>query len=115
MRRGRIAYADFPLTGDKEIDLSVAQESFDYLRAEIFELPPDPYIVLPSNQGSSHEVYEGSLLHPDEAVNHILPVVQGLDFTGLYASGSLIRANYNSLGQKHWFATESFFCGLFFD
>ncbi|WP_069790535.1 metallopeptidase TldD-related protein [Cyanobacterium sp. IPPAS B-1200] len=107
--QGRIAYVDFPLTGDKEIDLSVAQESFDYLRAEIFELPPDPYIVLPSNQGSSYEVYEGNLLHPDEAVNHILPVVQGLDFTGLYASGSLIRANYNSLGQKHWFATESFF------
>ncbi|MGY6528793.1 MAG: metallopeptidase TldD-related protein [Cyanobacterium sp.] len=106
---GRIAYVDFPLTGDKEVDLSIAQESFDYLQGIISQLPLDPYIVLPSNQGSSHEVYGGSLLHPDEVVNHILPLVQGLDFTGLYASGSVIRANYNSLGQKHWFATESFF------
>ncbi|MBE9223831.1 TldD/PmbA family protein, partial [Cyanobacterium stanieri LEGE 03274] len=107
--RGRIAYVDFPLTGDKEVDLSMAQECFNYLRAEIPQLPPDPYIVLPSDLGSSYEVYGGNLLDVDEAVDSILPVVQGLDFTGLYASGGLIRANYNSLGQKHWFATDSFF------
>lgn len=105
----RIAYMDFPLTGDGELDLSTAQECFDYLRAEIDQLPPDPYIVLPSDQGSSHEVYQGHLLDPNDAITHILPIVQGLDFTGFYASGNLIRANYNSLGQKHWFATDSFF------
>ncbi len=105
----RIVYADFPLTGDSEIDLEIGLESLVYLRQEIPQIPEDPYIVLPENKSSSHEVYGGNLLSVDCVVDHILPVVQGLDFTGFYASGNVIRANYNSLGQRHWFATESFF------
>jgi predicted Zn-dependent protease len=36
-------------------------------------------------------------------------MVQGVDFTGIYASGEIVRANANSAGQRHWFATETFF------
>jgi len=101
--------SEFPLTGDVEIDLQIALENLAYLRTEIKILPPDPYIVLPQNQGSSHEIYQGNLLPTDSATEIILNPLQGIDFTGYYASGSIIRANYNSLGQKHWFATDSFF------
>ncbi|WP_330203282.1 TldD/PmbA family protein [Cyanobacterium sp. Dongsha4] len=105
----KTAYANFPLTGNEEIDLSLALENLDYLRAEIKLLPEDPYIVLPQYHTSSHEVYHGNLLNPEIAIESILKPVQGLDFTGYYAGGLMIRANYNSLGQKHWFATDSFF------
>ena len=100
---------NFPLTGDVETDLDTALENLDYLRSQINSLPEDPYIVLPENQGRSHEIYQGELLPPDLAIEEILTPVQNLDFTGLYAGGKIIRANYNSLGQKHWFATDSFF------
>ena len=101
--------ANFPLTGDVATDLDTAKEILAYLRSEINSLPEDPYIVLPQNQGESHEVYPGKLLSPESTVEEILSPAQGLDFTGLYAGGKVIRANYNSLGQKHWFATNSFF------
>ncbi|MTF37816.1 TldD/PmbA family protein [Cyanobacterium aponinum] len=105
----KTAYANFPLTGNEEIDLSLALENLDYLRSEIKLLPEDPYIVLPQYHTSSHEVYPSNLLNPKIAIESILKPVQGLDFTGYYAGGLMIRANYNSLGQKHWFATDSFF------
>jgi predicted Zn-dependent protease len=105
----RTAYAKFPLTGNLTTDLQVGLENLSYLRQDIQQLPEDPHLVLPQNQGSSHEIYQGKLLNPDTAVEQILPLVQGLDFTGIYTSGQVIRANYNSLGQKHWFATDSFF------
>ena len=104
----RTAYTSFPLTGNVAVDLAAAIENLDYLRQEVVQLPEDPYLVIPENQGSSREVYPGNLLAPESAVSEILPAVQGLDFTGFYASGEVVRAHYNSAGQKHWFATESF-------
>lgn len=105
----RNVFANFPLTEDVEVDLKIALENLAYLRTEIKILPEDPFVVLPENKGSSHEVYSGNLLSPDSAIEIILSPVQDLDFTGYYTGGSIIRANYNSLGQKHWFATDSFF------
>jgi predicted Zn-dependent protease len=49
------------------------------------------------------------LLDPEIAIATILNPVTNFDFTGFYASGSIIRANANSAGQRHWFATDSFF------
>lgn len=105
----RIAYAAFPFTGDRAIDTATGLENLDYVRQEVKQLPEDPYIVLPENKGSSREVYSGDLLMPKGAVAAILPAVQNLDFTGIYAAGTVIRANSNSAGQRHWFATETFF------
>jgi predicted Zn-dependent protease len=48
-------------------------------------------------------------LSPVTAAEAILPAVQGIDFTGIYAAGPVIRANCNSAGQRHWFSTETFF------
>lgn len=105
----RVTYAEFPLTGDIDIDLEIAIDNLIYARSNLENLPDDPYIIIPKNEGSSHEIYEGKLLSYEEAIEEILKPVQGLDFTGYYAGGSIIRANYNSLGQKHWFSTDSFF------
>lgn len=106
---GKTAYRRFPLTGDRDLDLAQGLENLDDLREEIAILPEDPYIVLPENRGSTREVYHGELLPLENAVEEILQPADGLDFTGFYASGEVIRANMNSAGAKHWFATESFF------
>lgn len=105
----RTAYASFPFTGDLALDSATGLEQLEALRQEVDQLPEDPYIVLPENQGSSREVYPGRLLPPEAATAAILPAVQGVDFTGIYASGRICRANSNSAGQRHWFATHSFF------
>ncbi len=105
----REAFAEFPFTGVQEIDIISAIENLEYLRLEVAQIPENPYLVLPENQGSSREVYQGDLLAPEEAIASILNPVNGIDFTGFYASGSIIRANANSAGQRHWFATDSFF------
>jgi predicted Zn-dependent protease len=105
----RVTYRDFPLTGDWATDWATALENLGELRQEIPQLPEDPFIVFPSNQGSTHEVYSGGLLAPERVVEEILEPVQVLDLTGFYSGGVMVRAHHNSAGQKHWFSTESFF------
>lgn len=104
----RSAYAAFPFTGDLAVDTAAGLEGLKYLCQELPQLPADPYLVLPQNPGSSREVYPGMLLAPEQAVEAILLPVQGIDFTGLYAAGVVVRANANSAGQRHWFASDSF-------
>lgn len=105
----KTAYTAFPFTGDLAFDTAIALDKLNELKKEVTQLPEDPYIVLPENKGSSRDVYTGELLPIESAVDEILKEVQSIDFTGIYASGTVIRANANSAGQKHWFATESFF------
>ncbi len=104
----RTAFAVFSFTGDVPTDSKIGLENLDYLRQELPQLPADTHIVLPENNGSTREVYPGSLLSPEKVVNEILFPVQQVDMTGLYTAGSVIRGNANSAGQFHWFATESF-------
>ena len=108
MHRDRTAAATFPFTGNLDVDRPIALDNLAYLRQEITHLPEDPYIVLPQNLGNSREVFRGQLLDPDRVADAILPAVNGIDFTGIYASGSVVRATGNSAGQRHWFATETF-------
>lgn len=104
----RRAVAGFPLTGDLAVDSARGLENLNELRQEVAQLPADPHIVLPQNLGSSREIFPGSLLKPEDAVAALFPVVQSIDFTGIYVAGKIIRAHANSAGQKHWFATDSF-------
>ncbi|MGF1603799.1 MAG: TldD/PmbA family protein [Thermosynechococcaceae cyanobacterium] len=104
----RTAYASFPFTGDLAIDSAAGLGNLNYLREIIPQLPEDPYVIEPQNQGSSHEVYSGQLLPPEQTAAAILGRMGNVDFTGLYTSGPVVRANRNSAGQKHWFATETF-------
>jgi hypothetical protein len=109
INNGCAADATFPFTGSLATDLDVGLANLDYLRQELQQLPLDPYLVLPQDCGSSRSLYPGQLLPIDQAVHSLLPLVQGLDFTGLYAAGTVMRGSNNSVGQRHWFATESFF------
>jgi predicted Zn-dependent protease len=108
MRDQRNASCDLPFTGDWETDWQQAQAAMAELRQEVPQLPEDPYLVLPAGEATSREVHSGRLLEPEAIADSILPEVSGLDFTGIYAGGSLVRAYADSAGKKHWFATETF-------
>jgi predicted Zn-dependent protease len=104
----RTATLSLPFSGHVALDSPAALTALAELRQELPQLPIDPYLVLPQNYGSSHEVYPGELLHPGAVAEAILPMVQGVDFTGIYGAGPLVRANANSAGQRHWFATQTY-------
>lgn len=101
-------FAEFPFTGNLEIDLPTATYHLNNLRTEIKQLPVNPYIVLPQDYGSSHSFYSGNLLSHEAVCDAILEPCKGLDIAGLYAGGVIIRGNANSAGQRHWFATDAF-------
>lgn len=108
MRDQRSGFYEFPVTGDWQTDRQQAQTALLELRQDVAQLPPDPYLVLPEGNATSRSVNPGSLLVPEAIVDAVLPAVADLDFAGIYAAGSLVRAYADSAGQQHWFATESF-------
>ncbi len=99
---------EFPFTGTVATDIPQAQAALAALRWEVAQLPIDPYLVLPTGTATSREIHAGELLPDADVVGNLLPVINGLDFAGLYAAGMLIRGYADSSGQKHWFATESY-------
>ena len=96
------------ITGDLITDKKRLTDVLDILRNNIKHIPEDPYIVYPIDGESSNEKHQGNLLSFDNAVNNLLPVMQGVDLTGIWASGSIYTGAANSLGQNHWFETETF-------
>jgi predicted Zn-dependent protease len=104
----RTSSIEFPCTGDVEIDIPQARAALASVRDELPHLPVDPYLVIPTGAANSREVHPGNLLSDPEVVGNLLPVVAGLDFTGLYAAGTVMRGYADSNDQKHWFATESY-------
>ena len=98
----------FTLVGNISFDEKNAIEELNRLREELNTLPEDPYIVLPQNTGSSHEIHKGKLLLENSVVGALSPAIQGVDLAGIWASGNIFIGNANSAGQKHWFSTDTF-------
>lgn len=105
---GRRVTSSISLSGELEHDLAVAMEELLRLRAEVVQLPEDPYLVLPESQDVSRESHQGSLLTASESVNALLPPMQDVDLAGIWASGRLYKGSANSAGGSHWFDTDSF-------
>jgi predicted Zn-dependent protease len=97
------------LSGKLQPDCALLSAILQACRAEVAVLDVDPNQVPIVNHGSSDEEFPGALAPPQGVVSAILDPAQGCDLAGLYAGGVVIRANRNSAGQSHWFATESFF------
>ena len=106
---GRTVKQSCTLSGDREADSDLLSATLQSCRAEVAVLDVDPNQVPIANHGSSDDTFTGALLAPQDVVPAILDSAKGCDLAGLYAGGMVIRANRNSAGQNHWFATESFF------
>jgi predicted Zn-dependent protease len=108
MAQQRTASHALPFTADKAIDWPALLTALHDLRAELPSLYEDPYLVAPRGEADSREIYPGSILPAEAVAPALLPPLAGLDAAGLYAGGRSIRAYADSVGQRHWFETETF-------
>ncbi len=104
----RRATSSATLTGEREQDTAMVQQELERLRAEAALLPVDPYIVAPAAGETSHSDQSGDLPAAANVVGKLLPALEGVDISGIWASGRIYRANANSAGSRHWFASDSF-------
>lgn len=104
----RTVRGGFTVSGNFDVDIARGKSEIKRMRLEAQEIPEDPFVVLPENSGSSHEIKSANGLQFEHAVDAILPAMDGMDFVGIWANGKMFRGNANNLGQKHWFETESF-------
>ena len=96
------------LSGVLESDLNKVRRALVQLRSEVAQLPEDPYVVLPVGMNHSRSVQFADLPRPDHAADRLLPAMQGLNLSGIWASGRNYRGHINSAGSRHWFTTDSF-------
>jgi len=104
----RTCRGGFTVSGDFDVDTARGKAEIARMREEAQEIPEDPFLVLPENAGSSHEIKTANGLPFEDAVEALVPAMAGMDFVGIWANGRMFRGNANNLGQKHWFETESF-------
>ena len=105
---GTTCTGSFTLSGNDDIDRKRAECEIERMRLESTQILKDPYLINPVGSGSSREIKRSSGLGFKDAVDAILPAIQGVDFVGILSNGKMYRGNSNSLGQEHWFETESF-------
>jgi|TARA_B110000438_G_C15812758_1_gene650444 predicted Zn-dependent protease len=103
----RTCEGSITVSGHYELDLSRAMKEVDRMRLESKEILEDPFLVIPTNAGSSREIIKAKGLNFENSVEALIPSMQGVDLVGIFANGRMFRGNANSLGQKHWFETES--------
>lgn len=108
MHDHRISYRQIPLTGQVETDWRYLYSALVDVRAELPQLPADPYLILPSGTATTQAVYTGNLLSPEELLPVLLEPAQGTDLVGLYAGGKVMQGYADSAGQQHWFETTTF-------
>ncbi|MEM9161690.1 MAG: metallopeptidase TldD-related protein [Cyanobacteria bacterium P01_F01_bin.4] len=106
MARQRSVSQSVPFTGEKATDWPALMGALKDLRAELPQLPEDPYLVLPATEATSREVYDGKRL--EAVVPELMPPLADVDAAGLYAGGKVIRAYADSAGARHWFETDTF-------
>ena len=83
-------------------------KELERMRSESKQILEDPFLVMPTNSGSSREIINANGLEFDDAIEALIPAMQGVDLVGIFANGKMFRGNANSLGQKHWFETETY-------
>ena len=96
------------LSGIKDEDRRRAADLLGILRAQIAELPDDPYLLYATDVCSSERRQPNQLQDAREVIQRIAARVQGQDMVGIYASGAVHRGFANSFGQRNWFETYSF-------
>ena len=104
----RTSSRSFTLTGDSNEDRARGIKVIRALQEEVKQLPIDPFASIPESSEVSESLFKGQLLEPEIAAVEIPKALHGLPVTGFYAAGDVVRASTNSLGQFHWFETETF-------
>lgn len=96
------------LSRDLDQNINLIQSTLNKLKNEVNQLPDDPFISPLQNMGTSRTVSQGSLPSTDEFLDFLGQTLAQNDLAGIFIKGETHRANANSLGQKHWFSSQSF-------
>jgi predicted Zn-dependent protease len=104
----RHARSSFTLCGVLASDRALLNHMVSTLRAQLPDLPEDPYLLNSTEVHSTERVVPSRLPNTEEIVDEVLTAAQGLDLVGLLAAGPVYRGFANSLGQRNWHETSSF-------
>lgn len=107
----RTAEKTLSISGSLEEILSQLKIEMNLLRQETPILPVDPYAILPQPGESSFIEKNTEPLHQDPSVALLRePLISPnpIDLAGILSSGTVIRANATTAGQRHWYQTASF-------
>jgi predicted Zn-dependent protease len=96
------------LSGQREQDEAQLNQVLDILRADVAQLPEDPYLLVSETVQSSERQAKASLPSTDEVIDQVTRAGAGVDLVGLYAGGKLYRGFANSLGQRNWHSADNF-------
>ncbi len=97
------------LCADEGSNTELITKHLEELKREVDSLPDDPFITPLTNEGSSRVVNDGLLPSVDEFIDLLGGLMAQVDLAGYLTSGPSYRGSANSLGQKHWFSSTSFF------
>lgn len=95
-----------------EENLAELRHQMSQVRQETSTLPVDPYATLPVADQESSIIQHGELPRPQDTVELLrepLTTPTPVDLTGIFTSGTVIRAHANNRGTRHWYQTDSFF------
>jgi predicted Zn-dependent protease len=99
---------EFGLSGRLDADRALIERMIEQLRAQLPDLPEDPYLLLATEVHSSESGETSRLPSAHAIVDEVLQAARGYDLVGILAAGPVYRGFANSLGQRNWHASASF-------
>ncbi|PCK09955.1 MAG: Zn-dependent protease [Alteromonadaceae bacterium] len=96
------------ISGDAALDCDRVERLIVRLRASLTAFEPDPYLLYSENRQDSEHFQVNALPSSDECIDAITKRAAGLDFVGIFASGSMHFGFGNALGQRNWHSTSNF-------
>ncbi len=96
------------LNGDIKKDAKLLEDTLNFLRRELPELPPDPYLMFSKQNQSTEQLVEIGRLDNKNIIEEIIVNFINLDMVGILSSGYIYKGFSNSLGQINWHENESF-------
>jgi len=99
---------EFSITGKSVNDKSKVDSVYKVCRSRMEDMAKATFFIPFKNNGSSSVTNTGKLVEITELTNIICVETAHVDLAGILTSGICYRGNVNSLGQSHWFESESF-------
>ena len=96
------------LSTDFEKDSLLLLRTLYYLRREIPELSPDPYLMYERNINSFENDIESTKLDNYAMTENIIDSCSAFDMVGILSSGTITKGFASSLGQFNWHESDSF-------
>ncbi|MBT3548568.1 MAG: hypothetical protein HN490_01445, partial [Gammaproteobacteria bacterium] len=96
------------LSTDFEKDSLLLLRTLYYLRREIPELSPDPYLMYERNINSFENDIENTKLDNYAMTENIIDSCSAFDMVGILSSGTITKGFASSLGQFNWHESDSF-------